>query len=227
MTDATPLPAPRLDLGPHERRALGVLIEKALATPEYYPLTLKALVAGCNQRNNRDPVMDLAESDVEAALAGLRSRGFVMSVRTDTGWATRWRHEVDRRLAVGTRELAILAELLLRGPQTEGELRTRAGRMTSLQDLEAVHEVLARLQEAAPPLVTRLSPPGAIRGVRYADLLQPASEVERVREAGSHPPAREIPVAPPVAGLEPRLAALEERVRRLEEALGVSPADPD
>lgn len=238
MAEETPHAPPskvRFSLSADERRVLGVLIEKALATPEYYPMTLKALVAGCNQRNNRDPVVTLDEAQVGDALASLQKHALVMAVKADTGWATRWRHEVDRQLGLGTREQAVLAELLLRGPQTEGELRTRAGRMASLADVESVQETLERLQGAVPRLATRLSPEGAVRGVRWAHALYQDDEMALLSTgegaARAHEPVASAAVPRSAASLQldelaSRLRALEDRVARLEGELGVGGVQP-
>lgn len=229
--------APRVELDALERRVLGTLIEKNLTTPDSYPITHKALVAGCNQKNNRDPVTSLSEDDVQAALAALQGKRMVMAVRPEHGHATRWRHELDRKFGIQGRELAVLGELLLRGPQTEGELRARANRMRAFPDLEALHETLVRLREWNPPLAVRLSPEGAVRGVRFAHTLYPGAEMEQViRSEGSLPPdaAREVAAALPpseVSLLRTRIAVIESRLARIEgfmnAELGASfPDDP-
>jgi uncharacterized protein YceH (UPF0502 family) len=219
------------ELGPAERRVLGVLLEKALATPEYYPLTLNALAAGCNQRSNRDPVMELSVDDVREALSSLQLRHLVMAVKPAGGHATRWRHELMRALLVQPREQAILAELLLRGPQTIGELRTRAGRMREMKDLEEVEEGLAKLDGATPSLAVRLPAEPGSRAPRHADRLRPAAEVEALL-AGASPAAVELTArqsrsaaaaaAPDVALLREQVAALTRRIARLETELGLS-----
>src|SRR6476659_6652589 len=109
------------------RRVLGVLIEKAKTTPDAYPLTLNALVTGCNQKSNRDPIMELDEADVEETLRGLKAHAIV--VKVFGGRSERWRHLLYETWNVDKLELAILGELLLRGPQSEGDLRGRASRM--------------------------------------------------------------------------------------------------
>jgi len=207
-------------LGPVERRVLGCLVEKHLATPDYYPMTLKALVAAANQKNNRDPVMSLTDEVVEQAIHSLQRQGFVMAIKADTGWATRFRHELDRKPGISVKEQAILCELLLRGPQTEGELRTRASRMCTFEDMETVQENLQHLREFTPPLAVRLSPDGAMRGVRHAHLLYPEEELAQVIVEGAtsrEPHVVHVP-APPEAGPElvARVAALEARLAAVE-----------
>lgn len=182
-----------VELDAAERRVLGSLLEKALATPDYYPLTLKALVAACNQRNNRDPVLALSDDAVRAALSALQARGLVLAVKVSGGHATRWRHEVERRLGLQVREQAILAELLLRGPQTVGELRTRASRMRGLADLEEVEESFAKLNGDGRTFVVTLPAQAGSRAARHADTLRPPAELEALR-AGA---ARAVGVSPP------------------------------
>ena len=115
-----------------ERRVLGVLVEKAKTTPDIYPLSLNSLVTGCNQKSNRDPVMNLSDLEVEEALTRAQKKGLV--VKITGGRVERWRHIVYEAWRVEKVELAVLAELLLRGPQSEGELRARASRMEPIDD---------------------------------------------------------------------------------------------
>ena len=235
MTDETPStgtpPAERdalkVELDPLERRVLGTLIEKNLTTPDYYPLTLKALTTGANQKNNRDPVTSYTEDEVQAGLSLLQGRKMVMAVRPEGGHATRWRHELDRKFGIQGRELAVLGELLLRGPQTEGELRARASRMRAFPDLEALHETLTRLREWTPSLVVRVSAEGAVRGVRHAHTLYPAAEMEEIRKSeGASADAGVAHAAPASSGassdvshLRARVAELESRLARIETLL--------
>ena len=167
-------------LSPRERRVLGVLVEKAKTTPEYYPLTVAAIVTGCNQKSNRDPVTNYDADDVEDILQDLRKKGATVMIE-GSGRALRWKHTLYDWLKVSKVELAVIAELLLRGPQTEGDLRARATRMESLPDLLALQAIL----EALVPrdLVVYLSPPGQKRGVVVTHGLYPPAEFERVREA--------------------------------------------
>ncbi len=141
---AAPAALPALSL--HERRVLGVLVEKAKTTPDAYPMSLNGLVTGCNQKSNRDPVLNLSEDDAEEALRGCQQKGLAIRV-TGSGRVERWRHNLYDALHVNKAELAVLAELLLRGPQTEGELRGRAARMEPIDDLDALRAVLRPLAE--------------------------------------------------------------------------------
>jgi uncharacterized protein YceH (UPF0502 family) len=167
-------------LSPRERRVLGVLVEKAKTTPENYPLSVAAIVAGCNQKSNRDPVTNYDADDVEDTLQDLRLKGAAVMVEAG-GRVARWRHRLYEWLKVEKVELAVLAELLLRGPQTEGELRGRASRMEPLTDLAALQAVLEAL--AGRDLVVYLTPPGQKRGVVVAHGLYPPAEAEQVRQA--------------------------------------------
>lgn len=167
-------------LSPRERRVLGVMVEKAKTTPEYYPMTIAAIVTACNQKSNRDPVTNYDADDVEDALQGLRKKGVTILVEGG-GRVPRWKHTLYDWLKVSKVELAVLAELLLRGPQTEGDLRARASRMEPLADLGVLHGILEAL--ASRGLAHFLSPPGQKRGVFVAHGLYPPEEFERVRQA--------------------------------------------
>src|SRR4051812_49838599 len=140
-------PQPPTPLTPEERRVLGVLVEKQKTskTADSYPLTLNALTTGCNQKSNRDPVMDLTDDDVEEVLTGLQKKGLVM--RMTGSRVDRFRHLLYEAWAVQKVELAVLAELLLRGPQTKGELRGRASRMDPVDTLDDLENVLRPLVE--------------------------------------------------------------------------------
>lgn len=189
-----------------EQRALGCLVEKQLSTPDYYPLTLNALVNACNQSTNRDPVLSLDDAAVSAALNGLRERQVVWFVDTG-GRAQKYEHRIAETLSLSLQETAVLAELLLRGPQTPGELRARCTRMYAFQDLQEVEAALSLLQEADPPLVTRLPRQPGTKETRYAHLLG-----EGVEAATSQaPPAKR-------ADLEAEIAALREEFTQLRDA---------
>lgn len=163
-----------------ERRVLGVLVEKAKTTPENYPLSVAAIVTGCNQKTNRDPITNYDADDVEDILHSLRKKGAAILVEAG-GRVPRWRHTLYDWLKVNKVELAVIAELLLRGPQTEGELRARTNRMEPLADLAALQSELEAL--APRDLVVYLSPPGQRRGVVVTHGLYPAEELEKVRAA--------------------------------------------
>jgi uncharacterized protein len=167
-------------IGAIERRVLGVLIEKAKTTPENYPLSLNSVKAGCNQKNNRAPLMQLEEGQVEEALESLRKAGAVAQIQGG-GRVDKYRHLAYEWLGVEKVELAVMAELLLRGTQTVGELRGRAARMEPIKDLADLQPTLDTLH--AKGLVVYLSPPG--RGSMITHALYLDREQEKVhREAG-------------------------------------------
>lgn len=133
-------------LSKSQRRVLGVLIEKGITTPEYYPLTLKALTTGCNQKNNRSPLTEYSEDDVSRAVDQLRELGLAAVVHTESGRSERFRHYVRKRFPFNEAQLAIMTELWLRGRQSVGDLRTRASRMHDIPTLEQLRDELKSLQ---------------------------------------------------------------------------------
>jgi len=195
-------------LNPIEVRVLGCLIEKELATPEYYPLTLNALTNACNQKSNREPVMALEEADVVRALDSLRFQRLAHQSAEGVR-AAKYCHNLDGLLRLEPQELAILAELLLRGPQTVGELRGRAERMTAIADLAAAEEALTTLAEREPPLVVLLPRQPGRKEQRYAHLLAGPPEVS----AEGHLPVE--PARVKVLAENQRITALEEAVAEL------------
>jgi hypothetical protein len=163
-------------LAPIDRRVVGVLVEKAKTTPDAYPLSLNALCTGCNQKNNRDPVMQLAAPDVEESLVRLRELGAVEEVQ-GSGRVPRFRHHAYEWLGVDKVELAVMAELLLRGAQTEGELRGRAARMEPIADVAALRPILISLKQKG--LLISLTGEG--RGHVVTHNLYPPEELESLR----------------------------------------------
>lgn len=163
-------------IGPVERRVLGVLVEKAKTTPDAYPMTLNALVAGCNQKSNRHPLMQLAPEDVDQALGRLRQLGAAGIVQ-GLGRVDKYRHYFYEWLGVDKVEAAVMVELLLRGAQTEGELRAHVARMEPVADLPALRQLLASLR--AKGLIVSLTPEG--RGHVVAHALYLPQEMERLR----------------------------------------------
>lgn len=161
-----------IELEDAEVRVLGVLMEKEVATPEYYPLSLNALVNACNQKNNRDPVVSYDEDTVETALAGLRAKGLAARISGHDMRVPKHAHRLQEVINLGRREAAVMCVLMLRGPQTAGELRGRTERLYPFDDLEAVDACLTRLMEWEPePLVARLPRQVGYKEVRYAHLL--------------------------------------------------------
>lgn len=162
---------PVVPLSANARRVLGVLVEKAKTTPDNYPLSAAAIVSGCNQKSNRSPQMQLDEDDVLLALDELRAAGAAREIQ-GSGRVTKYRHAAYDWLGLDNPQAAVITELLLRGPQTVGELRTRASRMCNLPDLELVKTVLDSLAEK--DLVEALTPPG--RGQTFSHKLYPPEE---------------------------------------------------
>ncbi len=161
-------------LGLEEGRVIGCLIEKQLTTPQQYPLTLNALVAACNQTSNREPVVCLDGGTVQWALASLKDRGLVRFIYPSHGGsATRYRQVLDEQLGIGSEVLGLIAVLLLRGPQTAGELRARTERMASFGGIDAVNAELEALSARAEPLVLRLPRRPGQKEERWVELLTP------------------------------------------------------
>jgi len=160
-----------------ECRVLGSLIEKEITTAEYYPLSLNALVNACNQKSNRDPVMNLDEAAVRQALHSLDGQSLVRSVSASDSRVTKYEHRLQEAFNFYRHEIAILCVLLLRGPQTPGELRTRAERMHTFDDLSAVQSSLQRLMKREPPLAKVLPRQPGTKESRYAHLLSGDVEV--------------------------------------------------
>lgn len=237
MSDIVPRPGdhqqPRWQpLSAIDRRVLGVLVEKAKTTPDGYPMSVNSLRSGCNQKNNRYPLMELELEDVDESLSRLRALGAVAEVQGG-GRVPRYRHYMYEWLGVEKLELAVMTELLLRGAQTEGELRGRAARMDPIPDLNALRPVLASLKEKG--LIVSLTPEG--RGHALTHALYEPRELEKVRaEFQSASPAQElsaneerpVPVAnPPVIPLRQGAAkmAMDDAPDRAVEELRRELAD--
>ena len=160
----------RLELDPIEVRVLGSLIEKDITTPDYYPLSLNALVNACNQKNNRDPVFTLDEDSVRQALGGLAQKRLAGPVSGADSRVTKYEHRLQEAFNFDRREIAVLAVLLLRGPQTPGELRGRSERMYRFDSLEDVESTLDRLMRREPALVRVLPRQPGTKESRYMHL---------------------------------------------------------
>jgi uncharacterized protein YceH (UPF0502 family) len=154
-----------------EARVLGALLEKEITTPDYYPLSLNALINACNQKSNRDPVMNLDEGSVRNALRALDDNSLARSVSAADSRVTKYEHRLQEAFNFDRREAAIFCELLLRGPQTPGELRSRAERMHHFDDLGEVQSALQRLMSREPPLVKVLARQPGTKESRYIHLL--------------------------------------------------------
>jgi uncharacterized protein YceH (UPF0502 family) len=199
-----------------ETRVLGSLVEKELTTPEYYPLSLNALVNACNQKSNRDPVLNLDEEAVREALRTLDKKGLAGPADNMVSRVSKYEHRLQEAYNFTRHETALLAELLLRGPQTPGELRSRADRMHKFDDLGIVHSTLRKLMEREPPLVKVLPRQPGTKEARYAHLL--SGDVE----APPDPAAAGVPVtssAERIAHLEDQVATLQSEVAALKQQL--------
>lgn len=229
-------PADRLPrpLDPVEVRVVGALLEKEQTTPDAYPLTLNALVAACNQKTNRDPVLSLDEAEVEAALERLLQDVFVWrtaGVRTE-----RWQVNVERRWGLGGASKAVMTLLLLRGPQTPGELRSRSGRLHDFADPGAVEDELRGLAAGPEPLVVELPRGPGQKENRWMHLAGGPLEEESLEAlaASGAPASRDVtargtPAACPASPgeLEARLEEVERRLDRIERELGLETDDAD
>ena len=205
-------------LGAAAVRALGALVEKAFTTPDNYPLSLNALTAACNQSSNRDPVMQLGEPEVAAALRELSDRSLAREVHRSDSRVKRYRHLLQDTLHLHAPEQAALCVLLLRGPQTPGEIRTRTMRMVEFIDLSHVEITLQSLATLSTPLVRQLPRLPGQKEVRYAHLL--AGESQATPAATDPPPAGPAGSSPPDANAGGgRIAALEHELAELRREL--------
>ncbi len=193
-----------VELSFNERRVLGTLIEKGYTTPEQYPLSLNAVVVGSNQKSCREPMCFLDEEKALDALESLQTKGFTVLVRMAGSRVDRWKHRSGETLTLESKEVAVLAELLLRGPQTEGELRQRVSRMRPLETLEELEGLLNSLTTRPDPLIVKLGPPGRARGVKYAHCFYPSSEKPTDDGSGDEP--GEVGASEPTAELSRPLA---------------------
>ncbi|MEA3275699.1 MAG: YceH family protein [Pseudomonadota bacterium] len=197
-------------LTPVEARVLGCLMEKQRTTPDVYPLTLNALTQACNQKTSRNPVMSLSVGEVGHTVNQLRDRGLVHA--SFAGRAERYEHKMASNYHLNRPEQALICALMLRGPQTVGEVRTNAGRMAEFADLDAVEETLLGLEEREQPLVTLLPRLPGKREERFGHLL--CGDIEQ-----------ELPAAQPVSShadpRDDRIAALEDKVAKMRKELDV------
>jgi uncharacterized protein len=196
-----------------EGRILASLFEKAATTPDQYPLTVNALQLACNQKNNRDPLMQLEQGEIVHALRQLETRGWARQ-SSEGVRAQRWEHRFDAHLGLTPRKAAVLCTLLLRGPQTLNEIHTRSERLAAFPEVGDVEDALERLIEREPPLVVKLPRQPGQREERYMHLLFGPVDPELLAETvASARPARAA------GGLEARVEALEAEVATLREAL--------
>ena len=201
------------ELDATEVRVLGSLMEKERTTPDYYPMTIKALIAACNQKSNREPVTELNETQVVEALDRLRKD--VLAWRSDGARVERWSQSISRRLELSSASKAILTLLMLRGPQTPGQLRSRSSRLHSFSDLATLETTLRERAAGDSPLVVELERPPGTTESRWAHRLgaEPARSV-------ASPAPRSLPDSPTVTpGLSERVEELEQQIKELEQKL--------
>jgi len=206
----------RTELTPEEARVLGCLLEKEATTPDVYPLTLNGLLAACNQKTNRNPVVDYDEDAVAEAIEGLRAKGLAFRVDGAGSRVPKYRHHVHERFNLGKAGRALLTTLLLRGPQTPGELRSRSERLHHFADVEATEaELDALAAELDPPLWKKIPPAPGQKESRYLHLLCG----DREPPAASGPSLAAEPAVAAVQARNERIVALETKVGELEKEL--------
>lgn len=208
-----------LELTANEARVIGVLIEKALTTPESYPLTLNQIVNGANQKNNRHPVTNIDDGDAMSAVIGLRNKGLIVQLDGPGQRVPKFRQQFKEKLALSTPEMVILAELFLRGPQTLGELRGRASRMHPLESLEMVRNTVEQLMNKPEPLVRQVPPASGSRAERYVQLMCPELHSIEAGEGEPAPAERPLTAGGGATTLGERVEKLEREVATLRLAL--------
>ncbi len=209
----------QIHLSPNEARVLAALVEKSITTPQYYPMTVNALMMAANQKNSRAPVMNLSEGDTGAALNQLEAEKLV--TRDDNaGRVPKWRHRFHHQLLLKAPTMAVLATLMLRGPQTPAELRANAAVLNGPPDAEGIQAALNDLADRASPFVMQLGKQPGQAAARWVHLLSGAPTAAEISEAVSRPMrAAEPAPAPSRSELEARLAQLEARIDELERRL--------
>jgi uncharacterized protein YceH (UPF0502 family) len=193
-----------------ELRVLGVLMEKSKTTPDYYPMTINSLVAACNQKTSRKPVVQYDDETVVTALNTLKRRGLVSTATGGSDRAVKYKHNFAIVFPVIPSEVALICLLMLRGPQTPGELNTNSGRLHEFDSIEEVQEVLEKLSASEPPYIVQLPRRAGQKEVRYAHLLSGTPDI--TEDDADEPTGRNG------SGLEPRVAKLEQELAELREA---------
>lgn len=208
-----------LILSPAEARVLACLVEKSILTPQYYPMTVNAVMLAANQKTVRNPVMSLSEGDTGAALNGLERQRLVTRDESSSR-AVKWRHQMQHQMLLKPGELALLVTMMLRGPQTVSELRANAHPLGGPADAEGVQAALASLADRAQPLVLELPRGAGQKESRQAQLLCGPPSAAVLAAAAAAPAPRAAAEPQGLAALEERLQALEARVAELEQRLG-------
>ncbi len=190
-----------------EVRILGCLIEKGITTPDYYPLTLNALTNACNQKSNRSPVVSYEDTTVVRGLDSLRDKGLVEKIYKADSRVPKYQHSFPQKFNISSDYVVVLCELMLRGPQTVGEIRNRADRMYNFEGLQEVEEILNRLMEKEPPLAVKLPRQAGRKEPRFAHLLSGGPEIMEEEPAVSEETATI------------RVRAENERIAKLEDEI--------
>ncbi|MFP4356251.1 MAG: YceH family protein [Phycisphaerae bacterium] len=217
-----------IELSAIECRILGSLVEKAHTTgSSQYPMSLNGLTTACNQKSNREPVTNYTEDQVQQALDGLTRRNLAISVSSPSSRVWKYKHNLREALQVGTSELVILAEMLLRGPQTLGELRSRGSRMHPLESLDVVHNLIEHMQQRDEPLVRQIDPAPGSRAERFGQLLckdlhpiESAPKVRPVLAEASDNSIEHVEMLSRIEALELRVESLADALKQLTEKLG-------
>ncbi len=197
-----------------ETRIIGSLIEKELTTPEYYPLTVNSLKNACNQKSNRDPVVSFDESLIEATLENLRNKTFVARVTGSDIRVPKYRQIFTEEMKFSPEEIAVVCVLMLRGPQTPGEIKSRSGRLFNFENLEQVNEVLLNLMNKEEPLVIKLPRQTGMKESRYAHLLSGEPDIEAL--SNNEPESASIE-SEKIATLEEKVESLWKEISELKE----------
>jgi hypothetical protein len=206
-------------LNPVETRVLGALVEKEATTPEYYPLSLNALVNACNQKNNRDPEMHLDEIEVRQALHRLEDHQLAGPVRGTDNRVTKYEHRLQEVFNFTRGETAVLCVLLLRGPQTPGELRIRTERIHRFEELDDVLSTLQRLSQREPPLATALPRQPGTKEIRYAHLLSGPIDVSAIIPQREESANNASSTQTLLQSLENEVATLRHEIQELKQQL--------
>lgn len=207
-------------LNEKETRILGCLIEKEMTTPEYYPLSLNALTNACNQKSNRNPVVSYDEQTVVQGVDSLRSKGLARETHSSSSRVPKYAHAFLDRFDLSRQEVALLCEMLLRGPQTPGELRTRAGRMSPFNSLEEVMNLLTGLIEHTPPLIKRLPRELGRKEQRYIHLFSGDITLNQdTPEETIESPGERISIDDRVRKLEEEVSQLRSKLEEVRKTL--------
>jgi hypothetical protein len=200
-------------------RVLGALIEKAITTPDYYPLSLHALTTACNQTSNRHPVVSYDEATVSAAIDRLRRASLVRGMQRADSRVTKYSHLLTDALNLTPRELAVMGVLMLRGPQTTGEIKTRTARLADFESLTDIDETLSALIERASPLVVRLPRQPGQKELRYAHLLSGEVAVDSSEQSTERDEPQQAGAGERITALETAMAELQNEIADIRKQL--------